>query len=45
MLSVTVLKNMITKLRSLYGQDRILDQEIREYYTLLKPDHTTQRNS
>ena len=37
MLSITVLKNMLSKIRSLYGIDRILDLDIREYYNIIKP--------
>lgn len=37
MIDITILSSMINKLKVLYGRDRILDLELREYYDIIEP--------
>lgn len=37
MIEISVLRNMLDKLKILYGSDRILDLELREYYDIIRP--------
>lgn len=37
MFSIEVIKDMLAKLSLIYGKDRIIDLELRQYYDLIKP--------
>ncbi|KAJ8719597.1 hypothetical protein PYW08_011772 [Mythimna loreyi] len=39
MISIEVLRHMIEKLVQLYGRDKILDLELRQYYDIIKPGY------
>lgn len=39
MLGIDTLSNMISRLKSIYGLDQILDADLREYYTIIKPGY------
>ncbi|XP_047993939.1 uncharacterized protein LOC125235743 [Leguminivora glycinivorella] len=37
MIEISVLRSMLDKLKLLYGSDRVLDLELREYYDIIRP--------
>lgn len=39
MLSIDNLINMTNRLKSIYGSDQLLDADLREYYTIIKPGY------